>query len=142
MRSETSAGGVVYRQGAAGIEVAVGEQRDRLSGADHVRLPKGRLDPGETHAEAALREVAEETGLHAQIVAPLERVAYVYRDAEGDVDKTVDFFLMELASEAVGPTDGELARVAWLPIEEAERTLSYDTERRVVTRARQELAQR
>ena len=99
---------------------------------------KDTLD--EDWALTALREVAEETGLAARIVAPLGSVAYVYADARGEVDKTVHFFLMELASAEVGPIDGELERVAWVALDDAERRLSFETERRVVARARQELA--
>jgi len=130
----------VYREGATGIEVALGEQCDRLTAARNVRLPKGRPDPGESLEETALREVAEETGLAARIVAPLGSVAYVYADARGEVDKTVHFFLMELASTEVGPIDGELERVAWVALDDAERRLTFETERRVMARARQELA--
>ena len=140
VRSETSAGGVVYRQGAAGIEIALGDQRDRLPGAHNVRLPKGRPARGENLEQTALREVAEETGLDARIVAPLGSVDYVYADARGKVDKKVHFFLMELASTEAGPTDGELERVAWVDIDEAERRLSFTTEQEIVARAREALA--
>ena len=140
VRSETSAGGVVYRQGAAGIEIALGDQRDRLTGAHNVRLPKGRPDRGENLEQTALREVAEETGLDARIGAPLGSVDYVYADTRGKVDKKVLFFLMELASTEAGPTDGELERVAWVDIDEAERRLSFTPEQEIVARAREALA--
>ena len=130
----------MYRQGAAGIEVALGEQRDRLTAAPNVRLPKGRPDPGESLEQTALREVAEETGLAARIVSPLGTAVYAYTDPQGEIDKTVHFFLMELASLEVGPTDGELERVAWGAIDAAERRLSFESERRIVGRARKELA--
>lgn len=132
----------MYRQGAAGIEVALGEQRDRLTAAPNVRLPKGRPDPGESLEQTALREVAEETGLAARIVAPLGTASYVYTDPQGEVDKTVHFFLMEFTALEVSPTDGEFERASWVPIDDAERRLSFETERQVVVRARQELAQR
>jgi 8-oxo-dGTP pyrophosphatase MutT (NUDIX family) len=130
---------VVYRRVAGGIEIALGEQCDRLTGAHNVRLPKGRVDAGETLEQAALREVAEETGLSARVVAPLGQVAYVYREGKGEVSKRVHYFLMELASERVGPADGELERIVWCPIENAERWLSFDTERAVARRAREQL---
>ena len=41
-------------------------------------MPGGRLEPGETAAEAAVRELHEETGLDAVVVAPREVVEYMY----------------------------------------------------------------
>lgn len=135
-RQETSAGGVVFRRRGEAVEVALGEQRDRLTGAPTVRLPKGKPAPGETLEETALREVREETGLAAAIVAPLPTVEYEYGQGKDAVDKTVHFFLMELADdEAVGEPDGELARVFWASPREAEAALSFDTERFVMARA-------
>jgi 8-oxo-dGTP pyrophosphatase MutT (NUDIX family) len=133
--SETSAGGVVFRRTPTGVEVVVGEQRDRLSGARTLRLPKGKLDRGETFEQAALREVEEETGFAARIVAPLGRVAYSYREGDTVVAKTVHFFLMEWQPGEAQASDGELERVAWAPLEQARRSLSYETERAVLERA-------
>jgi 8-oxo-dGTP pyrophosphatase MutT (NUDIX family) len=134
-RSETSAGGVVYRRIGESVEVALGEQRDRLTGEWKTRLPKGGVEPGETPEQAALREVEEETGFVARLTAPLGSVAYSYREGGETVAKRVSFFLMELASGEAGPGDGELERVYWCPIAEAAERLSFDTERDVVGRA-------
>ena len=61
--TETAAGGVLYRRGPTGVEIVVGEQTDRLTGARTHRLPKGKIGRRETLEQAALREVREETGL-------------------------------------------------------------------------------
>ena len=58
-----AAGGVVWRRGDAGLELAV-VHRPRY---DDWSLPKGKLDPGETWEEAALREVEEEIGLRCRL---------------------------------------------------------------------------
>lgn len=137
--SETSAGGVVFRRVGAGIEVALGEQRDRLTGASTVRLPKGKALPGETPEQTALREVAEETGLSTRIVSALGAVDYTYREGGRRVDKTVHFFLMELAPEAPTAPDGEFQRVFWCPVEGAGERLTFPLERRVLARARERL---
>ena len=127
----------------AEVEVALGEQRDRISGALHVRLPKGKLDAGETAERAALREVREETGLAGRVVEPLGSVSYVYTTKQGKpVPKQVHFFLMELVEGDVGEPDGEFGRVFWCPLEDAGRQLSFDTERDVLARARAALEAR
>ena len=138
--TETAAGGVLFRHGRNGPEVVVGEQRDRLTGARTLRLPKGKTQRRETLEQAALREVREETGLAGRIVAPLGRVDYTYGEAGSTVAKTVHFFLMEWESGVAETPDGELARIAWVPIEEARRSLTYDTERAMLERAIEHLA--
>jgi mutator protein MutT len=140
-RSETSAGGVVFRRDRGRLEVSIGEQRDRLTGDGRTRLPKGRVEAGETPEQAALREVEEETGLVAKVVAPLETVDYTYLEAGVQVSKQVHFFLMEFAREEPRPRDGELERVYWCAIDEAEARLSFETERRVLQRARERLGE-
>ena len=138
--TEIAAGGVLYRHGPTGLEVVVGEQTDRLTGARTHRLPKGKIGRRETLQQAALREVLEETGLSARIVAPLGRVEYTYLDGGVDVAKVVHFFLMEWEPGAAATPDGELERIAWLPLQEACRILSYERERSIVERAIEELA--
>jgi 8-oxo-dGTP pyrophosphatase MutT (NUDIX family) len=130
---------VVFRRVRDSVEVALGDQRDRLTGAHTTRLPKGKVDPGETLEQAALREVAEETGLAARIVGPLGSVAYHYPQGNAQVAKRVHFFLMEVTEGAAGPRDGELERVYWCPIARAAERLSFETERGMVECARREL---
>jgi len=126
----------VYRRTSTGVEIAVGDQTDRLRREPTVRLPKGIVEDGETPAAAALREVREETGLLARIVAPLGQVEYVYRESGAPVEKVVHFFLMEWMPGAPSARDGELDDVRWSSLDEASRTLSFDTERDVLARAR------
>jgi len=138
--TEIAAGGVLFRRGPRGLEIVVGEQRDRLTGARTLRLPKGKTQGRETLEQAALREVREETGFEARIVAPLGHVEYTYGGAPVAVAKTVHFFLMECEPAAAGVPDGELERIAWQPIEAARRNLTYATERAMLERAIEQLA--
>ena len=134
---EVSAGGVVVRRGAAGLELALALQDDRNSGERTVRLPKGHLDPGESAEEAALREVEEEVGLSARIIAPLGEVSYRYfeESREITVSKRVHFFLMSWQSGHGHAADGEMAGVFWVPLAEGADRLSYEAECDVVGRA-------
>ena len=92
-RSEVSAGGVVYRGGATAIEIALAARRTRRG--DLVwGLAKGAIEPGESAESAAVREVLEETGLHADVEDDLGEIRYNYVWEGVRVRKTVHFFLM------------------------------------------------
>ncbi len=138
--TEIAAGGVLFRRGPNGPEVVVGEQRDRLTGARTLRLPKGKAERGETLEQTALREVREETGFTGRIVAALGSVDYTYAGKRSAMAKTVHFFLMQWESGVAEAPDGELEGIVWLPIEAALRRLTYDTERAMLERAIERLA--
>ena len=130
----------MYRPCEGGFEIAIGEQIDRLTRARTQRLPKGKPEAGETPERTAVREVEEETGLVASVVAHLLDVDYSYGDAEAPVQKTVHFFLMRWQDGEPRPADGEMERVYWCPIGEAATHLTFETERSAVARARERLA--
>lgn len=135
---EVSAGGLVARRTAAGLEVLIAEQLDRNSGRRTIRLPKGRVDPGETLEQAALREVREEVGLAARILVPLGDVSYTFfeRRVGRQIAKRVHYYLMAHAAGEAHAADGEMVAVLWCSLAEAERRMSFDAERDVVGRAR------
>jgi 8-oxo-dGTP pyrophosphatase MutT (NUDIX family) len=137
---EESAGGVVFRRRPA-LEVIVAEQIDRQTGERTLRLPKGKLETGETAAAAALREVEEETGVRARIVEPLDviRYRYAHRRRRLTIVKRVHFFLMEHQSGTPTPADREMERVSWCPIEDAVARLTWGTEAEVVRQAARRL---
>jgi 8-oxo-dGTP pyrophosphatase MutT (NUDIX family) len=142
-RSEVSAGGVVYRRVEAGIEVAIAEQRDRITHRTTTRLPKGKIDPGESAMDAAVREVAEEIGLRARVVGALGSVEYDYAEASERVRKEVHYFLMEWVPGEPLELDGEMDRTYWCAIDDAETKLTFETEQRAIgwARARLEVEQ-
>src|SRR5438270_220178 len=88
--SPTGLGGVVVRQGEAGIEVALAARR-RRSGELAWGLPKGLVEPDEEVALTALREIREETGLEARIREPLGDISYWYVWEGARIHKKVTF---------------------------------------------------
>lgn len=115
-----AAGGVVLRDGPQGPEVLV-VHRVRY---DDWSLPKGKLDPGEDHAAAAVREVEEETGVRAE-VAGAELSQLVYPVPEGT--KRVRWYPMR--SQAGDPEerapDREVDQSRWIPASRARQLLTY-----------------
>ncbi len=104
-------------QQAGGAEVLV-VHRPRY---DDWSLPKGKLDAGETHEAAALREVAEETGLRCTLGPELASSSY--RDGH-DRPKLVRYWAMVVDGGSFQPND-EVDEVRWLSLEEASGTLTY-----------------
>ncbi|HYM08892.1 MAG TPA: NUDIX domain-containing protein [Terriglobales bacterium] len=151
MVREISAGGVVVKRSGEGWEMAVIEPQTDASPVRPARktsrkvvlaLPKGLVDPGEKPEQTALREVREETGLAASLVAKLADIKYVYVRSWGDqqrVFKIVSFFLLRYQSGEIDDVAREMRvevrRALWIPLEEAPRKLAYRGERDVVRRA-------
>jgi 8-oxo-dGTP pyrophosphatase MutT (NUDIX family) len=103
-------------------------------------LPKGNIDPGETAAETAVREVREETGVEARLVEKLGDVRYVYTRHGGvRVFKVVSFFLCRAGRGRIGDIEEEMqievAEARWLPLEDAPRLLAYGGECEMATKA-------
>lgn len=102
---------------------------------DDWSFPKGKLDPGELAAVAALREVAEETGLHVRLGPSLAPQRY----PDGSRQKTVHYWV----GWPVGDSDvsgyrlnDEIDEVCWLPYDEAMARLSYERDRATLAEAR------
>jgi 8-oxo-dGTP pyrophosphatase MutT (NUDIX family) len=158
MVREISAGGAVVRRMAGKWWVAVIEPRKEPQPAKRpgakqksqkvtFALPKGLVDPGEKPEAAAQREIREETGVEADLVAKLADIKYVYTRTWGDrqrVFKIVSFFLFRYRRGGIGKIspgmEVEVKRALWLPLEEAERQLAYSGEKEVARRAGEYLA--
>ncbi len=124
---EISYGGVVVREGQVLVIIPAGR---RVTG-----LPKGGMEPGETPAEAAVREVREETGVIAAVREPLGEVRYFYRRRSGlRVHKTVHFFLCDYVGGSTEDHDHEVDDARWLALEAARRALSFPGERALIER--------
>ena len=130
MIDEFSAGGVVVRQMQGRPFVAVVRVRDQI-----LALPKGHPFGDESPADAARREVREETGLEAELVEKLGDVRYWYVRGGERVRKVVAFFLFRYSSGSVEDHDHEVEEALWIPLEEAPERLTYKGEREMVVAA-------
>jgi len=133
MASEFSAGGVVVND--AGEVVVIVPTRRAADGSKVLALPKGHPDGSETAAEAALREVREETGVVAELVESLGKVRYSYQRDGRRIAKVVEFFLLRYVEGDLADHDHEVQEACWVSAEQAEQTLSYAGERDMVRRA-------
>ncbi len=99
-------------------------------------LPKGHPEPGESNAQAAAREVAEETGYRVSLDSeePVTAIDYWFTARDGGrVHKHVDWYAMRIVGETGdGPDAAEIDEVALLTADEATRRLTYSGERRVL----------
>ncbi len=124
---EYSAGGVVLDEDGRVLLIRARDLRNRAVWT----LPKGALAPGERSAEAALREVREETGYQCELVRELEPVTYWFQRQGRRIRKTVRWFLMRPVAK-VGDHDHEVDEVAWATPAEALARLRYDSDRRLI----------
>lgn len=130
---ETSAGGVVFRRGPDG------EPRFLLI-RDSYRnwgFPKGHLEVGEPPADAARREVTEETGLRELVLhGPIRVIDWYFRFRGKTIHKYCHFFLFESKrGEPVPQTEEGITDCAWHPPDDAQSTISYDNARAVLEQA-------
>ena len=118
-----------------GCVAAVVPVRRAAGGRRVLALPKGHVERGETAAEAAQREVREETGMTGELVDQLGEVRYWYQRGGRKIPKLVTFFLFEYRSGSDADHDSEIEEVRWLPLAEAAAELSYKGEREMVQKA-------
>jgi 8-oxo-dGTP pyrophosphatase MutT (NUDIX family) len=135
MIREFSAGGVVVRRMRGRPFVAVVRVHN-----DVLALPKGHPDAGESAAEAAWREVREETGLEAELVEKLDDIRYWYVRGGERVMKIVSFFLFRYRRGSVADHDHEVEEALWIPLDEAPDRLAYKGEREMAAIALTRLA--
>jgi len=116
-----SAGGLVWRSSLSGKELLI-IHRPKY---DDWSLPKGKLKPGETYQQAALREVYEETACHAEITGFAGCVCYTPQG----IPKVVLYWNMKLTEQCHFEPNQEVDQVQWLNVEDALHVLDYPAER-------------
>jgi len=129
---ETSAGGVVFRMDAgAPLFLLI---RDSYA---NWGFPKGHVEAGEAAEEAALREVREETGLHAlESRGLIDTIDWYFRFRGRLIHKSCHFFLMETEESTTSPQRAEgITACQWIGYAPAHEALSYANAREVLRRA-------
>jgi ADP-ribose pyrophosphatase YjhB (NUDIX family) len=121
----THAGGVVFRAGRGGPRALLVRAR-RLP--HHWVLPKGHIEARETPEQTAVREVLEETGVEAEIIAPIADDRFVARNKP----VFVRYFLMRLLAEG---TSSEGRETRWCRADDADGLLGFESTRAIVRRA-------
>jgi len=135
---ETSAGGLVVDQSTGEPRAAVIARRNRAGRLEWC-LPKGHLEGTETPEEAAIREIAEETGIDGLIVRALGTIDYWFTGDDRRVHKVVHHFLLRAVGGHLtvdGDPDCEAEDVAWVAVTELPARLAYPNERRLAAAAR------
>ena len=146
-----SAGGVVFRlvplRSPDGHNTIADTQADlsievALVGRSHPgiwTLPKGTPESGETIEQVALREVREETGLIVRLIAYVGSISYSFVRDSVRYQKQVRHYLLEAIGGDTALHDHEYDLVAWFPLSEACRRLSYQNEVNILYQAEEVL---
>jgi len=125
MRTAYSAGGIVYRWHQRQLEVAmIATHHGKRWG-----LPKGHIRRGETAEAAAIREIAEETGLTGSIDTHLTTIEYWFRIGSLRIHKYVDLFLVCYQHGTITPQQSEVDDAQWVDINVAISRASFQRER-------------
>ena len=122
-----AAGGVVWRKRRGEVEVLVVH---RPAPRDDWSLPKGKLEHGERHRDAALREVWEETGMRCTLGERLTEIRY---DTPKGEDKRVRWWAMTVDRDDGFTPNREIDDRRWVPVSELDRRLTWDSDRDLIS---------
>jgi len=117
------AGGIVVRKDAGGLSVLL--VRAKRNPTLWI-FPKGHIEPGETAADAALRETLEEAGVVGELIKPIGKPLNFHN---GSYEVTVQYYLIRPVKE-VGDTDGRAKR--WFPFDEAVDAVLFEQSRELL----------
>ena len=133
MLDERAAGAIAYREGPL-LLLMIKDAYEQWT------FPKGLLEEGEGPVEAALRELAEETGVRGELVQELGASAYSYQSGDGStVHKQAIFYLVRATRTELRVQLEEIAAAEWVEPAEAKARLGYANLQPVLAAAMQSL---
>lgn len=121
-----AAGGIIQRTTSSGDEVMIVYRKRHQDWT----LPKGKVREGESFQEAALREVAEETGCSCALGNYLGTISY----ADEGVPKVVMFWKMTVVEESSVADTEEIGEAVWVPTSSAVQRLTHAQEKSLLSR--------
>lgn len=128
--------GAIYASGAVCWRIIDSKLRILLihrSRYNDVSLPKGKVDPGESLPQAAVREIREETGLKVALGVPLGVTRYTLSKG---IDKVVHYWAAEVTENAqlasVFLPNSEVAALEWVSLKKARALLSYPRDAEII----------
>ncbi len=128
---EVSAGGLVVDNPVSPRRAVLIAHRLR-GGRLAWTLPKGHVEKGESHEQTAVREVREETGLTARVLAPLGVTDYWFVADSRRIHKWVHHYVLVEAAGELSTEDAEVEQVSWFDLNELSGRLRHRDERRLV----------
>ena len=132
---EVSAGGlVVDHSGKNGLLIGRIDHKDASGQRILWSLPKGHIEEGETPEQAALREVAEETGIESAIERSLGVIDFWFMAGGKRIHKTVHHYLFRETGGKLAPQESEVDEVGWFPLSEIVERLAYPDEKKLIAR--------
>ncbi|CAB4536117.1 unannotated protein [freshwater metagenome] len=133
---EVSAGGLVIdTTGTQGLLIGRIDHKDATGKRILWSLPKGHIEEGETPEQAAIREVAEETGITSSITKSLGVIDFWFMAGGKRIHKTVHHFLFTEVSGVLTPQVSEVDEVSWFPLSEIVDRLAYPDEKKLIARS-------
>ncbi len=132
---EVSAGGLVIdHSGKNGLLIGRIDHKDATGKRILWSLPKGHIEEGETPEQAALREVAEETGIESAIERSLGVIDFWFMAGGKRIHKTVHHYLFRETGGLLAPQESEVDEVGWFPLAEIVDRLAYPDEKKLIAR--------
>ena len=133
---EVSAGGLVIDStGTQGLLIGRIDHKDASGTRLLWSLPKGHIEEGETPEQAAIREVAEETGITSSISRSLGVIDFWFMAGGKRIHKTVHHYLFSEVSGELTPQVSEVDEVSWFPLSEIIQRLAYPDEKKLIARS-------
>ncbi|CAN2230164.1 MutT NTP pyrophosphohydrolases including oxidative damage repair enzymes [Candidatus Nanopelagicaceae bacterium] len=132
---EVSAGGLVIdTTGTMGLLIGRYDHKDATGKRVLWSLPKGHIEEGETPEQAAIREVAEETGITSSITKSLGVIDFWFMAGGKRIHKTVHHFQFTEVGGTLAAQESEVDEVSWFPLSEIVDRLAYPDEKKLIAR--------